>query len=1536
MAKNKKYHRQDRDAQKGQNGDNKTNESTTERGFWPSDFNQRTPEEKYRQNEAQFKTKFSNQSASKKYGEIQEAMGKKVSQSVIESLKIEILDLTNELKRNNNNNKLRGLLKSKMVKLNCFLNDNFINGDDDNDIDESLESDEMKRFQVGHHIEIGKDKVLYRILSKDGSMFKLKNFQTGEIVNMQNSSGPDRFNIPSPVLANPLEISYNLIKKTKIDSMKDDIADLIRCTTRNSCTTTQIRSSLGRMYMLFKFASLQIESGGERIDGVFTDYKVNLNLFKVYYKIFYEDTITVDKMFEELRYLMTFWEDFENNGTSREDFINETATMVNRVILVFNELFSNENHSRKFLMELYNELSGFIPPLKRTKFVLDPFQIDVCNQITNKKSFLLVAPTSSGKSVLSTYVLQHWKDGLILIVVPNDSDVLAWQFAAKIESEMSDLGTNTFVPILTENYKSILSLYTEKKNDDADKVKHSQSNIFEKIRTSKAIVGTASQILNLLPEIETKSNRDLSYLIFDEIHTINNEEGKDMEHISKIVGEMNKLRLKEGKKEIPFMGLSATISNPEFLQKWYQSIGWTSVNIVKCSQRFFNLQLHTTNSDGEVLDINPMSMVSFEDLQRNSEGIAPIDSKEIDFTAPDVWNLLEGIINRFNPDENVNWNPYVKFSYILDQNRDRLVDYNIDQNGFPNRTLLQNRMFELKDVKEYGEELIRVLVDYANDNETRDNTVQLLNSFIPHDIESHGNLDLYNLFKNEVKANRTPCIAFMVNPASCLRFAQDFYCQLRRKEEDKDDPDVIAKHKELESNNNPTQQTKKEQKEELKKEQKEEKKKQEAKDKKEDKKTCIKKEKDGNDWKKGVNVQKKKSTKQVRDKSIDYDYWSPLEKNTFFTDKERKDMGDNFKEIVNDFNDLKTYESNDNGIFWLIDLLQYGVGVYVKGLTGHYLRLIQNLALQKKIKIVISDKSLMFGVSMPFRTAIIFKDYYDVTREPIDPMMFQQMSGRAGRRGADTKGHTIVSGFSWDEIKKICVKEVPKIKGKKDNYLWTTDSCSYLSGGKYGSDVLDNNFLNVESNSNLDNFYDMSRRLSGFVPDGVDSTKFHRMMWKFRNSYDSVIIPFIINPLITGFFQKNPEEIPHQIELGQFLCHFIHISNSLKSNSLSQMKSNTMNDKLDPVINGVYQELNKYGISINPEIIDSKVYRTISSNKIQIDSDNIIEISKFKERFLHFAFKVIDIQHFLFYSSELYNSENLNSQQKVRMANIKKVCTLMGKLVTRLWYEYRDDPMTLINEGNKLIASPRVENVISNEKIIDAVQFNVINDELIKRNLKKEKIIGDGNCLFRAISYVINDGDESGHEVLRHEAVNYISDNRDHYYDFIDTDEESFDEYTLRMLKTGEHGGQYEINALQQILNRPIYVFSDLHRRIEGSSDDNNFEQIVGDPILLNYYDEIDTDSFYRPGHYEVLSGEINMDLINDLQQNYSVTSETDITLTESEENSYPSNESEPNDDSNESSLAPADDSDEIVVKKGSKNKNKNKNRKSKQAKSSH
>ena len=53
-----------------------------------------------------------------------------------------------------------------------------------------------------------------------------------------------------------------------------------------------------------------------------------------------------------------------------------------------------------------------------------------------------------------------------------------------------------------------------------------------------------------------------------------------------------------------------------------------------------------------------------------------------------------------------------------------------------------------------------------------------------------------------------------------------------------------------------------------------------------------------------------------------------------------------------------------------------------------------------KLAVVVSDDSLAFGVNMPFRTCIFTGEMSG----ELTPLMAQQMSGRAGRRGLDTQG----------------------------------------------------------------------------------------------------------------------------------------------------------------------------------------------------------------------------------------------------------------------------------------------------------------------------------------------------------------------------------------------------------------------------------------------------------------------------------------------------------------------------------------------------
>ena len=84
---------------------------------------------------------------------------------------------------------------------------------------------------------------------------------------------------------------------------------------------------------------------------------------------------------------------------------------------------------------------------------------------------------------------------------------------------------------------------------------------------------------------------------------------------------------------------------------------------------------------------------------------------------------------------------------------------------------------------------------------------------------------------------------------------------------------------------------------------------------------------------------------------------------------------------------------------WLSQLSEFGIGVHIKPLRGYIKRFIFDEFREKKLSILISDKTLSAGVNLPARTVILLGN--------IDHTLYTHMSGRAGRRGMDTQGYVI-------------------------------------------------------------------------------------------------------------------------------------------------------------------------------------------------------------------------------------------------------------------------------------------------------------------------------------------------------------------------------------------------------------------------------------------------------------------------------------------------------------------------------------------------
>ncbi|CAN0314408.1 unnamed protein product [Phaeothamnion confervicola] len=77
------------------------------------------------------------------------------------------------------------------------------------------------------------------------------------------------------------------------------------------------------------------------------------------------------------------------------------------------------------------EMADRLPPLSRftTGWKLDEWQKRVLREVDQRRSAIVCAPTSSGKTVISTYVTYvSGSEGRILFVVPTEP--LVWQVAA--------------------------------------------------------------------------------------------------------------------------------------------------------------------------------------------------------------------------------------------------------------------------------------------------------------------------------------------------------------------------------------------------------------------------------------------------------------------------------------------------------------------------------------------------------------------------------------------------------------------------------------------------------------------------------------------------------------------------------------------------------------------------------------------------------------------------------------------------------------------------------------------------------------------------------------------------------------------------------------------------------------------------------------------------------------------------------------------------------------------------------------------------
>ena len=227
----------------------------------------------------------------------------------------------------------------------------------------------------------------------------------------------------------------------------------------------------------------------------------------------------------------------------------------------------------------------------------DFWQSQVIREINEYNNVLVCAPTSTGKTIIGTYMAS--RKGKTLFIVPNES------VAIQV--------TGVIISFASGNY-SVQTKNFIIENEDAT-----------------MIIGTPIEVENYL----IKSNKyDFNNIIIDEIHCLNNDTTQEQIEYANAIKRL--MMLLSGQ----FLFLSATLTDEsmENLKSYIEIIKDEECKVIKHTERFINLQFHIMNQVKDIESVNPFSQI---DLSEISE----FKGKNMSITNRDIWNFWEACLD---------------------------------------------------------------------------------------------------------------------------------------------------------------------------------------------------------------------------------------------------------------------------------------------------------------------------------------------------------------------------------------------------------------------------------------------------------------------------------------------------------------------------------------------------------------------------------------------------------------------------------------------------------------------------------------------------------------------------------------------------------------------------------------------------------------------------------------------------------------------------------------------------------------------------
>lgn len=139
---------------------------------------------------------------------------------------------------------------------------------------------------------------------------------------------------------------------------------------------------------------------------------------------------------------------------------------------------------------------------------------------------------------------------------------------------------------------------------------------------------------------------------------------------------------------------------------------------------------------------------------------------------------------------------------------------------------------------------------------------------------------------------------------------------------------------------------------------------------------------------------------------------------SFVQRRERKEIERVALEKTSSLSDAEL-SALDFGSF--LDGLSRGVAPHHAGMLYQFKEIVETLFARGLLKVVFATETLSLGIDMPARSVVLesFYKFDGVSHKLLTPVEFTQLSGRAGRRGKDDIGYTIVVHSPWLPIDHV-------------------------------------------------------------------------------------------------------------------------------------------------------------------------------------------------------------------------------------------------------------------------------------------------------------------------------------------------------------------------------------------------------------------------------------------------------------------------------------------------------------------------------------